>query len=68
MKDYRILENCHYQGVTYHKGKTARLPEDPKWPERFQPVGAQANPPAEAEAAEAARKEAEAQASAKAKK
>jgi len=38
MKSYIVLESCHYQGVTYRKGQTAILPQDPRWPERFQAV------------------------------
>jgi len=38
MKTYEVLENCHYQGVTWRKGQTAILPQDPDWPERFRAV------------------------------
>ena len=52
MKSYIVLESCHYQGVTYRKGQTVSLPQDPQWPERFQacgPKGADAEPKADAE-------------------
>jgi len=38
MKKYEILENCHYQGITYRKGQTVSLPEDPNWPDRFKAI------------------------------
>ena len=38
MKSYTVLENCHYQGVTWRKGQVAHLPQDPQWPERFKLV------------------------------
>jgi hypothetical protein len=39
VKNYEVLENCHYNGVTWRKGETARLALDPDWPERFRLIG-----------------------------
>jgi len=49
MKSYLVLESCHYQGVTYRKGQTVSLPQDPQWPERFQAIGGAASPEPEHE-------------------
>ena len=50
MQSYKVIENCHYQGVTYRIGQRVKLPEDPHWPERFKSVGDEAAPAAETQA------------------